>query len=504
MSATKIRLRYSGFIALGSSLAVTAIGFAFTVMVTRRLSINDYGIWSTMGVLSSYFAMWIPSVYSYWITRDSARGKYDSARTGINISFILGVIFTVLYAVIGVPVANRLNANYWYFILFSAYILFSFSSSSYQAAARGTKPEHLHLSDLTATIVKVVVGYLLLIVLNLELTGIILASIFYMIVRVLHYRWVMHGAISKGKVKLELVKDWLSKCWIPLIEITAFILLQLDVMIVAMTTGSSEAVAHYRVVQLYMQAITSVGLVAIGLYPSLLSSPEETDVKRTLTESINLVMFLGVPAVLGVTASADHLLALLRIEYLINSNTLRIAAACALLTICASILNTALTGTEKIDLNQKTTLRAYVKSTLFTVGVGYWALPAVVLPLIAWISQAFMSSPVELVFLWYMIYIIGTVIYLLYLGVLARKSRVPIEIDLKTIASVVFSAVFSVLFVFLCGQHLVLSRSFLTMLANVFILLAVGCSYFVLLYLTSSWFRRLFADVVSFLKTLKS
>ena len=310
----------------------------------------------------------------------------------------------------------------------------------------------------------------------------------------------MRGIIMKGKMRLELVKGWLAKSWIPLIEITAFMLLQLDVMIVVGITGSSEVVANYRVVQIYMQTIASIGLVTIGLYPSLLSSVENAGVKRALTESINLTMFLGVPAVVGVMTCADHLLALLRMEYLINSNTLRIAAVHALLTMCTSILSAALRGTEKVDLNEKITLRAYVKSRLFTVSFGYWALPAVVLPSIALISNFFISSPVQLVFLWYLLYIIGGVIYLLYLSVLAKKSRIAVEVDLKTVASIMFSAIFSALFVFLSGQHLVVSPSFLTMFVNVTILLAVGCSYFVLLSLTSSWFRRLVKDIVSFLK----
>ena len=503
MSGTGIRLRYSGFIALGSSLAFTVISLAFTIMVTRKLDVKDYGLWATIGVLASYFTMWIPPMYGYWITRDVARGKYDSARTGVNISFILGLVSLVLYALIAIPVANRFNANYWYFILYSVYLLFTFGYSPHQAAARGTKPEHIQLSNLTATIVKLAVGYLLLIVLNLELTGIILVALFYALLRALYYRRVMRSIILKGRVRFELVKSWLAKAWIPLIEITAFMLLQLDVMIVVMITGSSETIAHYRVVQLYTQTIISTGLVTVGLYPSLLASVEETSVKRALTESINLILFLAVPAVLGIIVSADHLLALLRMEYLANTNILRLAAVYALLTLCTSILNTALTGTEKIDLNENATLRAYAKSRLFAVAIGHGTLPAVVLPSIALISQAFTGSIVKLVLLWYVFYLTGRVVHLLYLGVLVKRSRMPIEIDLKTVASIVFSAIVSALLVYLCGQHLMVSRSFLTMLFNVVVLLAVGCSYFVLLYMISSWFRRLVTDVISFLRTAK-
>lgn len=503
MSGARIRLRYSGFVTLGAHIAVLAVGLVFTTMVTRKLDVKDYGLWSTMRVLASYFTMWIPSVYGYWITRDVARGKYDSARTGVNLSLTLGVVSVALYALIAMPVADRFNASHLYFILYSVCLLFSFYYSPHQAAARGTKPEHIELSDLIGTIVKLGVGYFLLIVLNLGLTGIIIAFIFYVLLRAFYYRGVMHGIMSKGRVRLELVKSWLAKSWIPLVEITAVMLLQLDVMIVVMITGSSEAIAHYRVVQIYMQTIASMGLVAIGLYPSLLASVEEREVKHALTESVNLILFLAVPVVLGVIVSADHLLALLRMEYLVNANALRIAAVYALLALCASILNTLLVGTEKIDLNEKTTLRAYTKSRLFTVAIGYVALPAVVLPSIAVISQAFTGSVVKLVFLWYLSYIIGMVVYLLYLGALVKRSRILIEINLRTVVSIVFSAIFAALLVYFCGQYLVVSHTFLTMLFNVAVLLAVGCSYFLPLYLTSSWFRRLISDTISFLKTVK-
>lgn len=503
MSGARIRLRYSGFVTLGAHIAFLVVGLVFTTMVTRKLDVKDYGLWSTMRVLASYFTVWIPSVYGYWITRDVARGKYDSARTGVNISLALGVVSMVLYTLIAMPVADRFNASHGYFILYSVCLLFSFYYSPYEAAARGTKPEHIELSNLIGTIVKLGVGYFLLIVLNLGLTGIIIAFIFYMLLRALYYRRVMHGIMSKGRVRLELVKSWLAKSWIPLIGITAFMLLQLDVMIVAMITGSSEAIAHYRVVQIYMQTISSMGLLTVGLYPFLLASAEESEVKRTLKESINLILFLAVPAVLGIMVSADYFLALLRMEYVVNANALRIAAVYAMLTICTSILDSMLTGTEKIDLNEKATLRAYAKSRLFTTAIGHMVLPAVVLPSIVLISQAFSSSLVKLVFLWYLSYIIGRIVYSFYLGALVKKSRIPIEIDLKTVASIVFSAIVSALLVYLCGQYLATSRMFLTMLFNIVALLAVGCSYFVPLYLTSSWFRRLVRDAISFLRTAK-
>lgn len=68
-----VRLRYSGLIIFSSRVLSTAVGLAFALIVVRRLSPVDYGLWQFIGALAPYFTLPSTSL-PYWALRDVAEG----------------------------------------------------------------------------------------------------------------------------------------------------------------------------------------------------------------------------------------------------------------------------------------------------------------------------------------------------------------------------------------------------------------------------------------------
>lgn len=73
MSAVKLRL--SGFSAYTTYIVSTLLGYAFTMMVTRKLSVKEYGAWQVIGITATYFWTWISPIYNFWVLRNVARGE---------------------------------------------------------------------------------------------------------------------------------------------------------------------------------------------------------------------------------------------------------------------------------------------------------------------------------------------------------------------------------------------------------------------------------------------
>ena len=82
MAKKKVRLRYSGFVLFVFRLLSVATGLIFTIMVTRSTSAGEFGIWSNLSDVLSYFTL-MASIIPFWTTRFVAREHAGSAKTGL-------------------------------------------------------------------------------------------------------------------------------------------------------------------------------------------------------------------------------------------------------------------------------------------------------------------------------------------------------------------------------------------------------------------------------------
>ena len=75
-----IRVTYSGLISLTIRLLSIITGLAFTLIVTRQLSQEEFGTWGLISGILIY-ALAIHPIITYWATREIARGE-KSGKTG--------------------------------------------------------------------------------------------------------------------------------------------------------------------------------------------------------------------------------------------------------------------------------------------------------------------------------------------------------------------------------------------------------------------------------------
>ena len=97
---SNIRVTYSGLINFVVILISFFTGLIFTIIVTRRLSPEEFGLWSLIGSLLLYVMIFKP-INEYWTTRHIAREE-DASITAILSSGIfsaasIGIFLVVIF-----------------------------------------------------------------------------------------------------------------------------------------------------------------------------------------------------------------------------------------------------------------------------------------------------------------------------------------------------------------------------------------------------------------------
>jgi len=92
-----IRVTYSGLIAFTFGILGIFLGLVFTLMITRRLTPEDFGTWSLILSIVGYFLI-SESLISYWSTRQISRGE-EVGKTSILSSTIISFLAIPIFAV---------------------------------------------------------------------------------------------------------------------------------------------------------------------------------------------------------------------------------------------------------------------------------------------------------------------------------------------------------------------------------------------------------------------
>ena len=89
-----IRVTYSGLIAFVVGIGSIFTGLLFVLIVTRRLSPEEFGSWAVIGSMISYFII-SETIVSYWTARQIARNEKVGKTSVFSSSFFSLMIFSI-------------------------------------------------------------------------------------------------------------------------------------------------------------------------------------------------------------------------------------------------------------------------------------------------------------------------------------------------------------------------------------------------------------------------
>ena len=133
-----IRVTYSGLISFAVALLSVITGTIFVIMVTRKLTPDELGLWTLIGSIVGYVTI-IDPIVTYWTTRQIARGEQVGKTALATNGLFSGGAFAI-YIGASVFVSYSLGADLWLLILASALVPLTFFTNTSLLSSICTSP----------------------------------------------------------------------------------------------------------------------------------------------------------------------------------------------------------------------------------------------------------------------------------------------------------------------------------------------------------------------------
>lgn len=490
---TGIRVTYSGLISFGVSLISIFTGMIFTLIVTRQLSQEEFGTWGLIGGMTGYVLIFGP-ITTYWITREIARGE-KSGKTGIISTGLFGTGAVLIYFIIATLFGTQVEIDLAILLFAAIAIPIEYVRSSLQAITLGYKPQIRSYGLITFELVKIPIGFVLIYFLDMGLMGAILtiaiASSSETIFLTIKTRDKLRGQFNK-----IYFKKWLKLFWIPTYPKISNRIMNLDVVVFSIITGSVSGLAFWVAANAISKMVAHSGQISISLYGKLLQGGK----KEFLQDNLLRTFYFSIPLVAMSITYAKPGLFTLNPMYEIASTIVIIMSLVVFLRTLDGIFDSALTGIEKVDLKKDATFRDYIKSKLFyipTIRLIHRSVYLGSVVAILLILAVYSFSDVDMITYWALVALMTQIPVSAYFYVLTKRNF-NLEMDKVAIMKYLFAATVAFgLAYLLMEEYLVYKESIFEFLPGLlpFMIIGIG-GYLGLTYLIDSKIRDLFKSVI--------
>ncbi|MDE2589593.1 MAG: hypothetical protein KGL95_08015, partial [Patescibacteria group bacterium] len=304
--------------------------------------------------------MLIPPVIGYWSTREIARG-IESGMTAVLSTGVLSVGGVAVYILIAFLIGSHTNVDYPVVIFAAVLLPFMFLNGVLTAINLGSKPQSTSYGTILLGIVQVVVGFVLIVFLNMRINGaIITLMISYTISNSILFFYAK-DKIKKG-FKKTLLRKWIRHFWVPLYPSFSILTARLDIAIFTLLTGSVDGLAFWTAAMALPTTISNSGFVSRAVYSKLLDDKGDREYVR---ENLIHLLYFAIPLTsIGIVFARPVLFAL-NPNYEIAFIVSILLAIYVFFNVLSNVFISFLTGLEKVDVDENSTFRDYIKSKLF-------------------------------------------------------------------------------------------------------------------------------------------
>lgn len=409
----------SGLLLFASRLLSVGTGLVFTLMITRTVTREQYGIWVNLNAdIIAYFTL-LATALPFWVMRFVSRRHEGAAKTGVVANMILGLASTTLYALMVPWILSALKISDSYLFLYllaSIQIVWVYLIVVFESILRAVKIEALGYGLLVGEVVKVTAAYSFIFHLKLGLLGAMGALIAGYSIQVFYYLYISRG-ILKGRVRLSYFKEWFKGSLATIYAIVGNRIFSFS-LVLLFAIGREVARAYYGASFQIAGVIGYSSFLAFALYPRLLVRRSTKDVVIAFR---SFLMF-AVPMTMGAIVLSDSYLTILDIKYRVAFPVLQAMALNVFVQSLTQLLNSIIFGTEKIDLEAKIELRELVKTRLFLVFSFPYLRALITVPAVYYILSIVRNDPLTSALYTVLIVLISGVLFLVLSIIFARKA----------------------------------------------------------------------------------
>ncbi|MCW4021120.1 MAG: hypothetical protein NWF14_07840 [Candidatus Bathyarchaeota archaeon] len=393
MDNEKVRLRYSGFILFFSRLLSVGTGMIFSLMVTRSVSAENFGVFSNIGDVLFYLTL-LAGVFPFWTTRFVARKHPGSSITGLVANVLTSLPCAAIYLAILPLIMASFQIGmeqFAIYVIVTLEMLEIYLLVAFEAVLQARRPQATGFGFLIFELCKVFFGFVFVMQLRLEMFGAVVSIISAYVFQIAYCLKLTLNEFHE-KVKWGYIKEWLKASPLNLYglagqRIAAFYLILLFVY------GGELARGYYAAAATVANIIGYSSLLGYAMYPRLLSEDRPEDI----VTSLRLVLMFGIPMTAGAIVLSGSYLTILKAFYSVAKPALMLLAVDVLCVSLSSIFNAVVAGTEKLDVEAKISFKKIVRSRLFLQTSLSYLQAAVVLPATYVILNFVVKEPVEAV-----------------------------------------------------------------------------------------------------------
>lgn len=496
-----IRVTYSGLIAFSVSLVGVITGILFTVIVTRKLSPEDFGLWTLIGSMISYVIVYEP-ILSFWVSRQIARGS-EIGKTAIISSGIFSIISLIAYIGVSFLVFKSTNSDLDILLFATILVPLNFLSNTLRGINLGFKPQATSFSILFFEIFKIPFGLTLVYFLDLGLVGAIFAVAIALgikiIIQIYFAKSKIYGIFDKQKIKY-----WLRLSWLPLYGIAPSFIYTLDVLIYSTLVGSVVGLSFYGAAMAVGNVVVHSAMISQALYPKLLSDGKKEHIEENFTK----LLYFSIPLLTLTILLGKSGLFILNPIYVEAYTIVIFYSVRSFLHGINGTFYKILQGLDKTDTSEVTSFSILLKSKLFlvpTIQLVHYSSYASGLVILLLILIPHESSDIELITTWSMLGLFLQIPFTIFSGLLVYK-RTKFKFSLKDISKYILVAVLMA-FIFYLSEDLVLSydESIFVFVPEVFLqVFLCSISYLGITYLidkkTRIMLKSIFRELVFIIK----
>lgn len=440
MTKKEIRTQYSGFAVFGAKLLTVVTGMLFTLLVTRSVTQEEYGAFGTINIIVPYFTL-LSTAISFWTMRFVARNEKGAVKTGIvanaGISLAAALVFLVLLPSI-LPTFQLQN----YVIpclAAAAQIVELYLITVLDACLQAQRPHYVGYGLLIGEILKLVLGYVFVLSLQLSLSGVLISIIIAFAVKIAFYLKTVLNEL-KQRVVFSYIKEWFKGSAFNIYNIAGDRLAAVIFLFLS-GYGGKIATSYYQAAAPIANVITYSSFLAFALYPKLLAEKKLEEI----TSSLKLVLMFAIPMTATLIVIPDSYLLILEgsgeTNYHIAAPLLAILAVDALVLTISTVFAYAVYGIEKIDEKATIPFKQVVRTRLFIAFSLPYAHSMITLPTAYYVMTNFTNNDPLLIATYLMaINAVAHLAMLIVIYFLVRKAA-KIVIPWKNIAKYAFASI---------------------------------------------------------------
>jgi O-antigen/teichoic acid export membrane protein len=395
LSKGEIRVQYSGFIIFAAQILSVATGLVFTVLLTRNMTKQQYGIWSNIFDLIGYFTLF-SGLFPFWATRFAARGNEAAIKTGFSANLIVALISAVVYLplVSFVTSAFQISGAYMIFYIVAALqIINLYMIGILESCLRAVKPQAIGYGLLIEEVCKVSSAFVLIVGFHQLFLGAMCSLIVASLIQVLYYIRLLAEDLRQ-RIRWSYLREWLKGSTAILYNAVGNQLVAF-VFILLFLYGGQAARGEYQAVATFAGIVGYSSFLAFALYPKLLASNSLEDV----ASSFKTVLMFAIPMATITITMSGSLLTILNVSYRTASPALIVLTLDTIVLLTSQFYSTLLLGIERLDVEAKISVNKLVRSNMFKVFSVPFVQAAIALPATYYVlTQLATGDPVQAVF----------------------------------------------------------------------------------------------------------